>query len=269
MQGACMCGLPFGIIVDANRILIDQACEPLTIAGRTDPAREKTWAETALALARGLEEGQDFTLEADQHLRLTETGRLKLEAWASDLPGAWRNAHRRGADVCLALQALRLEPGRHYRLAGQGLELPSGVSMPDGMIQLLQAREGLPVSGRAAARGKLTFQRFFRRYESLAAVCGDVHHIRDELWHIYGLPGFVVTPAASNTVADDDAPGKTEQHIVAAVSMASESLGRYTGSVLSAWRMRRRRKAAEQIRRHLLRLDNQIGNITAFSGRSE
>jgi preprotein translocase subunit SecA len=269
LQDARMCGLPFGIIVDANRILIDQACEPLTIAGRTDPAHERAWAETALALARDLEEGLHFTAEADRHIRLTEAGRLHLEQCSSDLPGVWRNSHRRNTDVSLALRALRLDPGHHYRLAGERVELPGGTSNPDGMIQLLQAREGVPVTGRPVARGKLTFQRFFRRYEGLAALCSDTRYIRDELWRIYGLSSFVVTPASAKPVPDAGLLSETETRFVNAVSAFSESLGRQSGITLASWRMHSRRKAAERLRRNLLRHDYQVGNMTAFSGRVE
>ena len=269
LQNARMCGLPFGIIVDANRILIDQACEPMTIAGRTDPEQERAWAETALALARDLEEGLHFTVEADQSIRLTGAGEIHLEQCAADLPGVWRNTHRRTTDVSLALRALRLEPGRHYRLVGQRVELQAGTSMSDGTVQLLEAREGIPVSGRTAARGKLTFQRFFRRYDRLAALCTDTRYIRDELWQIYGLSSFVVTPASAEPVPDLCLLSEAETRLVNAISAVSESLGQLCGIALASSRMRKRRKATERLRRNLLRHDYQAGNMTAFSGRAE
>jgi hypothetical protein len=269
LEDARMFGLPFGIIVDANRILIEQACEPLTVAGRTDPDHERTWAETALALARNLEEGPHYTVEADLRIQLTETGHRHLDQCASDLPGVWRNSHRRSTDVSLALRALRLEPGRHYRLEGQRVELPAGTPAPEGMVQLLEAREGVPVTGRTVARGKLTFQRFFRRYQRLAALCSDTRHIRDELWRIYGLSSFIAVPASGKPTPDLSLLSETDTRFVHAVSGISESLGRQSGNVLASWRMRRRRKAAERLRRNLLKLDNQLGNMTAFSGRAE
>jgi preprotein translocase subunit SecA len=269
LQDARMCGLPFGIIVDANRILVDQACEPMTIAGRTDPEQERAWAESALALARDLVEGLHFTVETDQSIRLTGAGEIHLEQCAADLPGIWRNSHRRTADVSLALRALRLDPGHHYRLVDQRVEFRTGTSMPDGMIQLLEAREGIPVSGRTVARGKLTFQRFFRRYDRLAALCTDARYIRDELWRIYGLSSFDVTSASAEPVPDLCLLGKTEKRLVNAVSACSESLGQQCGIALASRRMRSRRKAAEYLRRNLLRHDYQAGNMTAFSGRAE
>lgn len=269
LQNARMCGLPFGIIVDANRILIDHACEPMTIAGRTDPQQERDWAETALALARDLEDGLHFTVEADQSIRLTGAGESHLERCAADLPGVWRNSHRRTTDVSLALRALRLDPGRHYRLDGQRVELQAGTLMPDGTVQLLEAREGIPVTGRILARGKLTYQRFFRRYDRLAALCTDTRYIRDELWQIYGLSSFVVTPASADLLPDLCPLNEADTRLVNAVSAISESLGQRCGIALASWRMRSRRKTAERLRRNLLRHDYQTGNMTAFSGRAE
>jgi len=269
LEEARMCGLPFGIIVDANRILIDQACEPLTVAGRTDPDHEQAWAETALTLARDLEEGLHFIVEDDRHIRLTGAGESRLDICASDLPGVWRNSHRRNNDVSLALRALMLEPGRHYRLEGQGVELPAGIPTPDGLRQLLEVREGVPVTGRTVARGKLTFQRFFRRYQRLAALCSDTRYIRDELWRIYGLSSFIAVPASGKPIPDLSMLSETDTRFVHAVSGISESLGRQSGNALAFWRMRRQRKSAEHLRRNLLKLDNQLGNMTAFSGRTE
>jgi|GEM_PF-4601533 len=264
-----MCGLPFGIVVDANRILIDHACEPLTIAECTDPAQEQAWAETALALAGELEEGLHFTADAGQRLLLTEAGKQQLEQRATDLPGSWRNLHRRNADVSLALKALSLEPGRHYRLVERRLELPEGIPIPDGMRQILEVREGLPVTGRHVARGKLTFQRFFRRYRLLAAVCSDIRYCRDELWQVYGLPGFTLTPATEEPPPDPGRLSGSEQRIVNAASRLSTSLGCRSGIMLASRRRRNERKAAERLRRKLLSLDYQVRNITAFSGSAE
>lgn len=269
LQDARMCGLPFGIIVDANRILVDQACEPMTIAGCTDPDHERAWAETALSLARDLVEGLHFTVEADLRIRLTGAGEIHLEQCTADLPGVWRNSHRRTADISLALRALRLEPGHHYRLDGQRVETRTDTSMPDGMIQLLEVREGIPVTGRTVARGKLTFQRLFRRYEGLAALCSDTRYIRDELWRIYGLSSYIATPASTESVPDLCLLSETETRLVNAISTFSESLGQRCGFAIASWRMRNRRKAAESLRRNLLRHDYQTGNMTAFSGRAE
>jgi preprotein translocase subunit SecA len=269
LQSARMSGLPFGIIVDAERILIDQACEPMTIAGYTDSRREKTWAETALALAGELREGLHYATGSGGVARLTDAGRFQLERKVPVLHGAWRNAERRSADVTLALHAMGLSPGRHYRVVQQRVELARESAAPGGLLQLLQAREGVPVTGRRIVRGKLTFQRFFRRYEGLAALCGDTRLIRDELWLIYGLASFELSPAAEKQAASAIPLSEADEQLVARVARVNGLLGQQCRDLLTYLRHRRKLKAGRRLRRGLLQSDNQAGTLTAFSGRPE
>ncbi|MEH6585181.1 MAG: hypothetical protein V7720_01415 [Halioglobus sp.] len=269
LQNARMGGLPFGVIINADRILIGQACEPMTIAGCTDPSREKTWAETALTLAEGLDEGLHYALGTKGDIQLTDAGRFQLEKKTAGLSGAWRNVQRCCADVSLALQARGLSPDHHYRVADGRVELNLGSPPPDGLLQLLEAREGVPVTGRTIARGKLTFQRFFRRYEGLAALCSDTRFIRDELWQIYGLSSFVVTPATASPVFDLASLTEADERLLVTITGLNSSLGQRCRQALTTWRWRQQRKAGERLRRGLLQLDNQVGALTAFSGRPE
>ena len=269
LQNTRMCGLPFGIITDANQILIDQACEPFTIGGRTDPVVENAWAETALAFAGELEQGFHFTVDDGQRVTLSDAGLSKLKQLAINMQGIWRNEYRRNHDVILALRALMMEHGRHYRIVDQRVELKQGIPRTEGLVQLLEARESVPVSGRVIPRGKLTFQRFFRRYQSLAAVCTDARYIQDELWQIYGLAGFIVTPSSLISVPDEGMLSETDFKIIDAISRVNKWMGHITRRLLTAFRIWRQRKLAQRLRYDLFRHDNQVGKVTAFSGHPE
>jgi hypothetical protein len=166
------------------------------------------------------------------------------------------------------VQAIRLEQGPHYRVVNRRIEITPDLSLPDGILQVLQVREGLPVTGRLVARGKLTFQRFFRRYESLAALCRNVNQIRDELWQVYGLPNYVMTPAALEPYSVD-LLSDMDRQIVESVSGLNTSLGQVCSRFLISRHMRKNYKAAKSKRRDLLKLDDQVGTMTAFSGRAE
>ncbi|MDH4187657.1 MAG: prepilin peptidase, partial [Nitrospira sp.] len=56
-------GLCFGIVDEADSVLVDEARVPLIISGAGGQVPEKTIYETALRLAKGLERGQDFSLD--------------------------------------------------------------------------------------------------------------------------------------------------------------------------------------------------------------
>ncbi|GGO79225.1 hypothetical protein GCM10011348_12980 [Marinobacterium nitratireducens] len=266
---ARMRGLPFGIVVDANRSLIAQACEPVVVAGRTDPECARPWACTALDLASCLEEGVHYDTGASGHAELNSRGRAELDRRCASLTGTWRNSSRRNTDVTLALKALRLEPGRHYRVAEQRIEFPAGGGQGDEVRLMLEVRERLPVTGRTLIRSRLTCLRFFQRYEALAAVCDDIRPVRDELWGLYGLAGFEMTPPASVSAQDEVSLGELDARILGLASALNQSLAQRTRRSLLSRRARQRYRSEAKLRRSLLRLDSELENITAFSGRAE
>jgi preprotein translocase subunit SecA len=64
--------------------------------------------------------------------------------------------------------------------------------MPDrswerGLHQLVEAKEGCPLSDIREQLGRLTYQRFFRRYLHLAGMTGTAREVSSELWSVYGL----------------------------------------------------------------------------------
>ena len=266
MAAARMRGLPFGIVVDGNEVLVEQACSPLTLVGQADPGDERSWTGIALHLAQSLSEGVHFLRRDDGSAELTDAGEFELSHRSHSLPGHWRNSARRSANVTLALLALGLRAGEDYRIVEGRVQLAPVHERIHGLKQLLEVREGLAVTGRALVRGKLTYQRFFRRYRGLAAVCGDTRHIGGELWYIYGMPCFTLTePDVAEAVPVELTPA--EQRAVAQAQRVG--IGEGLRRVLTARRRRRERRDAEHLRRSLLHLDNQAGTVTAFMGRSE
>ena len=73
-------GLCYGIVDEADSVLIDEARTPLIISDRSRDTSERETYEAALELARGLEAGNDFELdERERSVRITEAGRARLE----------------------------------------------------------------------------------------------------------------------------------------------------------------------------------------------
>jgi preprotein translocase subunit SecA len=160
--------------------------------------------EQALELAARLRQTEDFTLDARaRRIALTEGGRARVEALARPLGGFWRGRLRREDLVRQALDALhQYHRDTHYVLQGDGVVIVdefTGRRMPDrswdqDLHQLLQAKEGVALTGRNETLARISYQRFFRRYLTLAGMTGTAREVAGELWAVYRLPVVRVPP---------------------------------------------------------------------------
>ncbi len=89
-------GLCFGIVDEADSVLIDEARTPLIISGRGEQdGLEHELYRTAISLAERLSEGRDFQIERRQRtLRLTPLGETRLRELTRPLRGIWSGRHR-------------------------------------------------------------------------------------------------------------------------------------------------------------------------------
>jgi preprotein translocase subunit SecA len=191
-------GLFYAIVDEADSVLIDEARTPLVISGAGDSAPEREMYETALEVARRLDPEADFRVEAqERHLELTDAGRAKLDEWAPSLPPLFHGERRREELVSQALVALHLfHRDTHYLVRDKKVHIIdefTGRVLADrtweqGLHQMVEAKEELPLSSRQTSVARITYQRFFRRYLWLAGMTGTAHEVRRELWSVYGLP---------------------------------------------------------------------------------
>jgi preprotein translocase subunit SecA len=56
-----------------------------------------------------------------------------------------------------------------------------------GLHQMVEAKEGLEITPHRDSVARLTYQRFFTRYETLGGMTGTAREVAGELWAIYGL----------------------------------------------------------------------------------
>ena len=191
-------GLFFGIVDEADSVLVDEARTPLIISGRSDQAPEKEMYETTLAIVGELEEGEDFAIEGgERHVRLTAKGKQKLTAAAETLPGVFRGTRRREELATQALTATHVfKRDIHYLVRDDKVQIideSTGRILPDrsweqGLHQMVEAKEGCPLTSQQTSVGRMTYQRFFRRYLRLAGMTGTAREIAPELWSVYRLP---------------------------------------------------------------------------------
>ncbi len=191
-------GLYYGIVDEADSVLIDEARTPLIISGSTGVGMERRVYDTALSVAEGLESGKDFVIDGRERIvRLTEAGQARLEDLSESLGGIWTGRQRREELVLQALTAQHLFIRDQHYLVGDGkvqiIDEYTGRVMPDrkwerGLHQLIEAKEGCALTGRQDPLARISYQRFFRRYLWLAGMTGTAQEVAGELWSVYRLP---------------------------------------------------------------------------------
>jgi preprotein translocase subunit SecA len=278
-------GLYYGIVDEADSVLVDEARTPLIISGDAGETPEHRMYETALALARQLSPEREFVIEGrERGVRLTAGGQARVQDLAHDLGSVWVGRQRREEVVRQALTALHLfERDRHY-LVNDGkvqiIDEYTGRVMSDrsweyGLHQLIEAKEGCAVTGQRESRARISYQRFFRRYVRLAGMTGTAREVARELWSVYRLAVVrVPTNRPLNRLRCPDHIYVTAEAKWAAVLRRIEALHRHrrpllvgTRSVAASEHLSRLLAAAELPHRVLnARQDHEEAEIIAGAG---
>jgi preprotein translocase subunit SecA len=196
-------GLHFGIIDEADSVLIDEARTPLIISGEGDETEGVDLYGRALELVRRLEHRRDFDIAAGERtVRLSPAGRQRLDHLAAGLTGPWRARRGREELAENALSALHLhQRDQHYVVADGKVQIVdefTGRVMPDrswerGLHQMIETKEGCEPTASRSTLARITYQRFFRRYLRLAGMTATATEAAGEMWAVYGL-GVVRMP---------------------------------------------------------------------------
>jgi preprotein translocase subunit SecA len=161
--------------------------------------------------AQSLEAGDARVRDRSGNWRLTRSGLRKLE----EVVFGWHHpAARRAEIVDLAETALMavygFRAGVSYVVEEGEIRMidPSnGRLMPDrkweyGMQQMVEIKEGLPLSTENRTVGQITQQTYFRQYKVLSGLTGTGRECRGEFWAIYKLPTSFVAPFAPSRLRD-------------------------------------------------------------------
>jgi preprotein translocase subunit SecA len=202
-------GLVFGIIDEADSVFVDEARTPLILSRTVEGDTQQKDCDHALALARQLQPDVHYLLEAARRrTRLTDLGRDEItrlcEADESAEGSAEESADEPGLsvrqleeNVQSALSALLLYTlDEHYVVMEDKVQIvdaSTGRIMPDraweqGLHQMIEAKEGVPLTGRRETLARITYQRLFRRYLRLAGMTGTATEVAAEIGSTYGLP---------------------------------------------------------------------------------
>ncbi|GAB3760885.1 hypothetical protein GCM10028796_10190 [Ramlibacter monticola] len=203
LRGLCM-----AILDEADTILIDEARVPLVLSQPAAAVAEEAFLRRAFGLALKLQHGRDYRVEQGQP-RLTEAGLAQLQDWPADAHPLLGHPQHRASTLELAISAAHLlERDREYVVRGGEVHLvdentgriSAGQAWSRGLHQLVEIKEGVPLTRRNATLTQITFQRFFVRYLRLAGISGTLSGSTREMRSIYGLSSVRVPPRTPRQV---------------------------------------------------------------------
>ena len=224
-------GLHFAIVDEADSILIDEGRTPLILSAARDRGRDEAAYRSLLEVSGMLRLERDFRLAgALQVPELTGEGRDRLDEIVANL-GECRGEEKGGADagsmlvreetrgpgiaafwqvswvreryVSQALRALHvLRRDQHYVVQDGKVVIVdefTGRLLPDrsweqGLHQLVEAKEGCPLTGVNRTLARLTYQTFFARYLRLSGMSGTLREVARETAAVYRVRTERVEP---------------------------------------------------------------------------
>lgn len=190
-------GLCFGIVDEADSVLIDEAKTPLVISRKGEIGSEAEIYRAAIQVARQLITDVHFTINSPRNrIGLSRDGERKIAELTHHLGGIWSGPKRSRELIIQALSALHLyQEGINYLVADHAVSIIdeyTGRVMADrswegGLHQMIEAKEDCEISGRQETLARISYQRFFRRYLRLCGMTGTAKEISSELWSEYRL----------------------------------------------------------------------------------
>ena len=190
-------GLYYAIVDEADSVLMDEARTPLVISAQGNASQDRASLEAALEIASRLREPEHFRVELQHRaVELTPEGKRLLGEWAQSLPALFRGPRRREELLTQALSAMHLfHRDTHYLVqddTAQIIDEFTGRILADrkweqGLHQMIEVKEGLPLSAQQSSVARITYQNFFRRYLWLAGMTGTAREVSKELWSVYRL----------------------------------------------------------------------------------
>ncbi len=190
-------GLYFGIVDEADSVLVDECRTPLIIAGPGSSQEEQAIFSRVLAFAASFRKGEDFTLDGvKREVRLTGAGRERLGEQAQKAAISWAGSQFLEELLQQALVATHLfKRDRDYLVRDgkvQIIDEYTGRLMEDrswerGLHQFIELKEGCEVTTIRETLSRISYQRFFRKYRLLAGMTGTAREVAEELYFVYGL----------------------------------------------------------------------------------
>lgn len=200
--GLVLRGLHTVLVDEADHVLIDEAVTPLIISRARRNALLAGACREATARAAELQHGADYEVDAVApavDLKPAALVRVRDE-WTPE-GRVFRNRRWRVELVTQALKARELfVRDKHYVVReGKVVIVDEGTGRPQaqrswrqGLHQMIEAKESLPLTDPAETLASVSFQKFFRQVPRLAGVTGTAAENAAEFWRVYGLAVIAV-----------------------------------------------------------------------------
>jgi preprotein translocase subunit SecA len=216
-------GHHYAIVDEVDSILVDEARTPLIISGPSEESVDKYYRIDRIIprLARGEEiehdDGSksttgDFLVDEKAHtVALTDNGVAKIEQLVgiSNLYDMENMELIHGVNQALRAHHLYKRDVDYLLKDGQVVIVDefTGRMMPgrrwsDGLHQAVEAKEGVRIERENQTLATITFQNYFRMYETLAGMTGTAETEATEFGEIYDLD-VVVMPTNEEMIRDD------------------------------------------------------------------
>jgi len=187
-------GLYYGIVDEADSILIDEARTPLIISSPAEDASETYY--TFARVAGQLQPDQDYVVEEKFHaVNLTEDGIARSEKLLrvkNLYEGDVTAVHY--LDNAVKARALYHKDKEYVVKDGEVVIVDefTGRMMPgrrwsDGLHQAVEAKEGLKIQRETRTFATITIQNYFRMYSKLGGMTGTAATEAEELFKVYKL----------------------------------------------------------------------------------
>ena len=190
-------GLSIAVVDEADSVLVDDAATPLIISRSVKNAPLLNACSESVRIASRLQRDEHYVVEERfQRIVLTPGGREAIAQITQSMPLFWHSFSRRDELLLLVLAAREFfKRGKDYVVEdGKVIIIDefTGRLMPDrkwrqGTQQIVERLEGLEMTDPVEVAARISFQRFFRFFETLSGMTGTVRGVSSELWHIYGL----------------------------------------------------------------------------------
>ncbi|MGB1406497.1 MAG: preprotein translocase subunit SecA [Parvibaculales bacterium] len=218
----CQRGHGFAIVDEVDSILIDEARTPLIISGPLEDRTDLYVGIDKLVPQLGEDDYEldektktvNLSDDGNEHMEklLIENGFLEEDASIYDIQNVTLVHH-----VTNALRAhILFQKDRDYIVRGAGEagqviiideftgRMMEGRRFSDGLHQALEAKENVAIQPENQTLASITFQNYFRLYETLSGMTGTALTEAEEFLDIYGLDVLEIPTNTDIARADED-----------------------------------------------------------------
>ena len=194
--GPIIPAMHFAIVDEADSVMIDEARTPMILSRQVASDFPPPLLLWAIDSARGLVPGRHFRIGAGRELDLLPGALSRALPLPAGTTSPWQTSAWREQLLRQALTAMHLFHRDQQYIVAEGkvqiVDESTGRVMPDrsweqGLHQLIETKEQVPVTQGRETLARMTYQRFFRRYYLLSGLTGTAAEASRELWSVYRL----------------------------------------------------------------------------------